>query len=151
MCVIVDANLASHVFGSPTGSDFVPVVEWLTRKGGCLVYGGKLAIELGRITEVRRFVLELLRAGRARLIDSSELEIEEMNLRQARLCQSNDLHIVALALVSGARTLCSSDKILHKDFKNPKLISNPRGAVYQTAGHRSLLRHTSSCGRDKKK
>lgn len=146
MCVIVDANLASLVFGNPTGSDFVPVVEWLAQKG-CLVYGGKLADELGRIESARRLVLALQRAGRARLVDRAKLEAEEMNVKRTRLCQSNDLHIIALALVSGARTLCSRDVALHRDFKNWQLISRPRGSVYQTAEHKRLLRHTPSCRR----
>jgi len=149
--VIVDTNLASLVFGSPPDSDFVPVVEWLTRKDGCLVYGGRLVDELWRIESARRFVRTLQQAGRANLIDRAEVEVEEINVKRANLCQSNDLHVIALALVSGARTLCSRDAALHKDFKNPKLISKPRGSVYQNAGHQRLLRHTSSCRRGKKK
>jgi hypothetical protein len=149
--VIIDANLASIVFGIPPDSDFIPVLEWLTRKGGCLVYGGKLADELWRIESSRRLIRALQQAGRANLIDKSELEVEEMNLKEVNLCQSNDLHIIALARVSGARTLCSHDITLHKDFKNPKLISKPRGSIYQNARHKRLLRHTSSCQRGKKK
>ena len=127
-------------------------MEWLTKKDGCLVYGGRLADELRRIDNARRLVLVLQRAGRARLIDKYELEVEEMNLKRTGLCQSDDLHVIALARVSGARTLCSKDAHLCRDFKNHKLISNPRGSVYRTAtkAHKKLLRHTSSCRKGKK-
>jgi hypothetical protein len=37
------------------------------------------------------------------------------------------------------RILFSRDKALHKDFKNPALIANPRGSVYQKASHCKLL------------
>jgi hypothetical protein len=56
MCVIVDANIASMVFGVPSDGEFAPVLNWLTKKGGCLVYGGKLADELSRVESVRRFI-----------------------------------------------------------------------------------------------
>jgi hypothetical protein len=151
VCVVVAANLASIIFRVPPDNDFIPVLEWFTQKGGCLVYGGKLADELWRIESARRFVRVLQQAGRAILIEKAKLEIEEMNLSRAKLCQSNDLHVIALARVSGARTLCSHDTVLHKDFKNPRLISKPRGSVYQNARHKRLLRHTSSCQRGKKK
>lgn len=149
MCVIVDVNVASMVFGVSPDGEFVPVLNWLTKKGGCLVYGGKLADELSRVESVRRFIRVLQQAGRAILIDQSELGVKELELSLAKQCQSNDLHIIALACVTGARTLCSHDIRLHKDFKNPKLIARPRGSVYQTAKHKRLLRHTTSCGRGK--
>lgn len=140
MCVIVDANLASAVFGSPTHPDFMPVMDWLQCKGR-LVYGGQLTHELEQ-AGVRKYLLELNRAGRAVPWPDAKIASEEKRVR----CRSNDPHVIALARVSGARTLCSRDKRLHADFKDPKLVSNPRGSVYQTRQHRRLLRHTASCG-----
>lgn len=148
MCLIVDANLASHVFGEPTHNDFQPVMVWLTspREDGRLVFGGHLAIELNKVNAARRFVKALQQAGRARFIPTVALKAETDNL--PALCVSNDYHVIALARVSGARILCSRDKALHQDFSNTKLVSHPRGHVYQNAKHKHLLRsygHTSAC------
>lgn len=149
MCLIVDANLASRVFGHPPEEDFIPVLDWL-EKDGCLVVGGHLTTELGRLDKARRFVITLLRAGRARQIPDSDVEKEEAGIRAH--CQSNDGHVVALARVSGARTLCTHDRDLQGDFRNPLLISQPRGSIYQRREHAApLLKHTTSCGRLKRR
>lgn len=142
MCVIVDANLASVVFGSPAHPDFAPVIDWLHGEGR-LVYGGQLTRELEKAGRVRKYLLELNRAGRALPYPDAALETEARRVR----CRSNDPHVIALARVSGARTLCSRDTLLHADFKDAKLVSSPRGMVYQSSSHRPLLRHTASCGR----
>ena len=147
MCVIVDANLASRIFAQPAEEDFAPVIEWLISGEGGLVIGGKLASELGRLGNPRRLVLALLRAGRARQIPAPVVQVEEEWVAETGLCRSNDLHVVALARVSGARTLCTLDRALQRDFRNPQLVAGPRGSIYQRREHVPLLRHTSSCGR----
>lgn len=116
---------------------------------GGVVYGGKLAKELFRVEAARRSVLELKRSGRAFQIDNQQVENEEQVVIQMGMCQSNDSHIIALARISGARTLCSSDGDLHEDFKKKQLIDKPRGCVYQNSGHIGLLKHTSGCRRPK--
>lgn len=149
MCLIIDANLAARVFATETGTlsaDYAPLIRWL-EKGGCVVFGGKLTEELCRVAGVKRYLLQLLRAGRARFVSATAIEEEEDRIRALDLVQSNDFHVLALARASGARTLCSADQLLHRDFRNRRLISNPRGSVYQSARHWRLLKHTKSCGR----
>jgi hypothetical protein len=147
MCVIVDANLASRVFGSPAEPDFSPVIDWVVQRGGELVVGGQLAAELDRLGEPRRFLRALVRAGRARLVPDTEVDQETRKVEAAGLCVSNDCHVIALARVSGARTLCTADRALQTDFSNPNLVARPRGKVYQRQEHRHLLKHTRSCRR----
>jgi len=148
MCIIVDANLASVVFGDDIQDDFKPVIDWLTlpRKDGKLVYGGQLATELDRVSSARRFVKSLIQAGRARRIPDNDIAAEAR--RVADQCVSNHAHVIALARISGARILCSRDANLHTDFTNPALITAPRGHVYQNSAHRPLLQrygHTAAC------
>jgi hypothetical protein len=148
MCIIVDANLAALIFSEPPTEDFQPIIEWLTlpNKNGKLVIGGHLAVELSRVNAASRFVKSLQQAGRARFIPTNAIE-DETN-RMKAICVSDDPHIIALARVSGARVLCSSDTTLHRDFTNQELISDPRGHIYQNAEHEHLLRlygHTSAC------
>lgn len=147
MCLIVDANLAAAVFASPPHSDFVPVLDWLEKRDGCVVYGGRLAAELIRIEKARRYLLNLVRAGRARLVPDGPISTEERTVTKTGLCRSNDVHVMALARISGARTLCTRDRDLQRDFRDSRLISDPRGSIYLRPEHSRLLRHTGSCGR----
>jgi hypothetical protein len=148
MCIIIDANVASQIFSNPKDEDSVPVLNWLF-KDGAVVYGGKLAQELFKVRAARRSILEFKRSGRAFQIDSQQLENEEQVILQLDVCRSNDPHVIALARVSGARTLYSHDELLHEDFKNRQLIDKPKGCVYQNSGHIGLLKHTSGCRRPK--
>ena len=147
MCLIVDASLAAAVFASPPQPDFVPVLDWVEKRDGCIVYGGRLAGELMRIEKARRYLRTLLQAGRALRFQDDSVETEQAAVVGTGLCRSNDAHVVALARVSGARTLCTRDRDLQRDFRNPQLVSDPRGSVYQRREHANLLRHTGSCGR----
>jgi hypothetical protein len=144
MCLIVDANLAGKVFTTPPDPDFAPVIDWL-RKGGRLIFGGHLRTELLRIERLRSLFVELQRGGRALQIPDAEVDREEAVVRETGHCQSNDGHVIALARVSGARTLCTHDKTLQRDFRNHQLIAKPRGSIYQRKSHEKLLRHTPSC------
>ena len=67
--------------------------------------------------------------------------------------ESDDPHVLGLALVSGARLLYTNDLNLQKDFKNPALI-RPRGKVYTTVvnhrftdAHERLLKQRNLCSR----
>jgi rRNA-processing protein FCF1 len=153
MCLIIDANLAPAVFGeNSNSSDFRPVIDWLTfpKKNGKLVVGGKLKFELYKIENARRFIIRLIQAGRARDI-TENVDKETEKVRNMPELKSDDPHIIALAKVSGARILCSNDKDLREDFRNPKLI-DPRGHIYQNAKQKHLLSkygHTIACGQGK--
>jgi hypothetical protein len=151
MCLIVDANMASRALGNSLDPDCVPVRDWLFKGDGCLVFGGRLASELDRVSIARKRLLELNRAGRARRIDDSAVQEEQQTVDATGLCRSNDSHVVALARVSGARVLCTGDGNLRQDFKNPELVSKPRGKLYQREEHAHLLVHSTSCGRRAKR
>jgi len=147
MCVIIDASIAPLLFRNPPDKNFLPVSNWLhdPNKDGRLVYGGRLTQELFRVESTRRYLRALQQAGKAFLIPDRAISAEEAHVIALRLCRSNDPHVIALARISGARTLCSDDEDLHHDFKNLRLIK-PKGYVYQEPGHAHLLRHTKSCG-----
>ena len=81
----------------------------------------------------------------------------EVSRRKARLQRtggfiSNDPDILALAQISGARLLFSNDEKLQKDFRNKRLIDNPRGTSYATrrsheftSTHRRILNKPNLC------
>jgi predicted nucleic acid-binding protein len=144
VCLIVDANLAGAIFKASPDPELAPVIDWL-RKDGRLVFGGLLRAELMRLVTLRGLLVELQRQGKALRIPDADVAREETAVLATGHCVSNDGHVVALARVSGARTLCTHDRDLQTDFRNPRLVSKPRGSIYQRRNHARLLRHTSSC------
>jgi hypothetical protein len=152
MCIIIDANFAADLFADPKNADNAPVISWLFDKGkdGIMVYGGKLAEELFIIRQAHRSIRTLAQAGRAMAISDKEVNTQQGKVLAMNICQSDDPHIIALAQISGARTLCSHDGALHGDFKNKALIDGPRGSIYQNEKHSRLLKHTPSCIKPRK-
>jgi hypothetical protein len=146
VCLIVDANVAPKFLVQSSA-----IVDWLFGERGAprLVAAGKLREELARNKDVSRQLVTLERAGRLRFVDAERIRHEEQRLRATAACASNDPHVLALAIVSGARTLATDDNALAADFKNKAIIDQPRGSIYRDPEkHGRLLRHTTSCGVD---
>ena len=138
MCAIVDANVANEVFGDTRTQAGKQFFDWLSSPRGQLVVGGRLLEELGRSGDFVRWLKVALRSGRARSVTKAETENQENELRRRELYTSNDVHVLALALVSGARLLYTNDTALIADFKNREVVANPRGKVYTTARNASF-------------
>ena len=155
MCAILDANVAGEVFGTerpPAGTAFF---KWINSGRGRLIVGGTLLRELDRNRRFREWHQQAALAGRVQRLRDDAVDDRMRQLRDARACRSNDEHVVALALVGGARLLYSNDRDLQLDFKDKNLIDAPRGRVYSTRGrgeltrqHRSLLANRNLCARN---
>jgi hypothetical protein len=143
VCLIIDANRASLVFGQPH-DDYRPILDWLER-GGMIVFGAKLARELDRVDAARRYLRALVQAGRAHQASGTTVDAEEAAMAAVGAIRSDDPHVLALARATGTRLLCSNDERLIADFKDKKWIDRPRGKVYRTKAHARLLGHTSGC------
>ncbi|MDE0250694.1 MAG: PIN domain-containing protein [Gammaproteobacteria bacterium] len=151
MCAIVDAHIASEVFspdGPEAGQKFL---EWINAGTGRLVTGGKLLQELYK-TPAIKWMKEARFTGAMKIVNEQEVDELTEQLERGNQCQSDDSHVVALAQISGARLLYSNDKDLHKDFKNPILINNPRGKIYSTneyhhfsENHKKLIEDKDLC------
>lgn len=141
MCVIVDMNVASTVLLNPTDKTFAPVRDRLfgTKRPIRLVYGGQLVEEYSKNRALRRSLFKLKQAARVFQVNDGVVKIETKNLRNSGVCRSNDAHIIALARVSKARVLISLDDDLIRDFKNARLIDQPRGKIYKQPSHSRLL------------
>ena len=141
MCAIIDANVASEVFGSspqPAGKEFL---DWVNKGSGRLVSGGKLLQELESASPgFRQWAATAISAGKMRLANAGEVDSRTTELLRQQRCRSNDPHVIALAQVSGARLLYSNDTTLHADFKDRSLIDNPAGSVYTTNQGKSFTR-----------
>lgn len=139
MCIIVDANVANDLCNGT--EDSAPVLKWLLTGGGALIIGGKLTGELFR-TKLRDTLVVLDRAGRLRRVDSVRIEEVESKLDKDS-CRSDDLHIIATAVVSGCRLVYTRDQNLQKDMKNKKVV-DPVASIYTKRSHRHLL-HPCEC------
>jgi predicted nucleic acid-binding protein len=144
MCLIVDANAAGTFLAQKSA-----VIDWLlgTKGSPRLCAGGKLTRELEIVGNVRVLLRQLSEAGRLRRIPDADIEAQVRQLKSKKLHRSNDAHVLALAIASGARTLATADASLIADFKNPRIIHDPRGRVYRDPDkHGRLLCHTpQSC------
>lgn len=158
MCAILDANVAFEVFGddnkrTDAGERFL---KWVFAGAERLVVGGKLLEELRIPPDL---ALQLQGAGRMKTEPKATVDARAKQLQDS--CSSDDPHIVALALVSGARLLYTNDHKLMEDFTNPKLIDQPQGKIYPARGdgkyrdgrfqrtHRDLLRRRDLCRRSR--
>ncbi len=152
MCGIVDANVAHEVFGNdrpPAGARFF---NWLASPRGQLIVGGELRRELSRDQRLVRWLGNAIQYGRARTIPEEAVEERSEDLRRRDICKSNDDHVLALAIASGARLLYTNDGLLMDDFRNPNIVPGPRGRIYTTRdrkhfrpAHKKLLGMRNLC------
>ncbi len=135
MCIILDANMLSR-FKKRADEDMRPVWHWLSKENSKIAYsttekfkdewtkggGGNILRELERSKKLKSV--------------SNECVLEIQKELEDRI-ESNDSHIIALAIVAKAKRLVSSDRDLCTDFKNSNLVG---GKVYQNKTHAHLLR-----------
>ncbi len=136
MGAIVDANVADEVFGSNRSEAGRQFFDWIDAGKGILMVGDGILKEFGRTSfrkeKIKDWIRQAILAGNVREFKEPEIKRLKTGLLDERRCKSDDPHVLALAQVSGARLLYSNDKNLQRDFKNKKLIDQPRGKVYST-------------------
>ena len=140
MCLIVDVNMLSEMLLMNNDEDLTSIRTKILSGIVKINYGGsKLLEEYSKNYTAYKIVLQLDRAGFAILHDQNSIDEEEDRLKNEKLCISDDEHIIALAVIAKVRILCSKDIDLHSDFTNTKLLSRPKGKVYQNKSHDHLL------------
>jgi|SRR5271157_1796671 len=145
MCVIVDTNCCHKVLRSPCSKEYEPVFEWIWSGDGKLIYGGKLEKEMRLDSKTKRLLIQWSRAGKAIKYRKEDMADEEKRIHGSGLMKSNDPHVLALAVVSKTRTLCTDDKNLWSDFTNKSLVPMKDCCVYRDAKDRPALKHTTGC------
>lgn len=134
MCAILDANMFGE-FKNQSNEDMQPVWNWLEQKNGKIAYTNTRKFEeeweRGGLTDL---IQQLQRTGKLKEIPARDVRQKENELKGN--IDSDDEHIIALAMVANVKVLVSNDTALHRDFKNRDLVG---GKVYQTARHKHLL------------
>ena len=164
MCTIIDKNIISELWdegGNPAGQGFRRLVD--SGKVPLVVGGSKMKEEFGldrldKVSKLKIWIQQLRLAGRLRqesdrMVDAMARQLV-LGEGAASQIKSNDHHVIALAVLSGARLLYTNDQDLQSDFGNGQLMEQPRGRVYSTACNddfnkrrRSLLARTDLCTR----
>lgn len=141
MPLIIDANVANECL-IPT-PDAEPVIRGLMNGKIRCVSGQRHKAEM-LACRFRSIYRQLLLAGRLTEFPEEQIDAAERDLPQP--LASDDPHILALAIASGARVLFSRDQPLHSDFTNKDIINTPRGRVYQNADQHKHLLAPNLCG-----
>ncbi len=144
MCIIIDANIIAFFFNEPNHKDNEPVHKWIEEGDGRLIYGGQLKKELSKVKEARRILAGWKRAGIALDRSGDKLDAQELIVKRM-VKKSDDPHVLALALESGARILYTDDKNLMTDFKNRNIIPTPPGKIYRRGKCKPTLEHCPGC------
>ena len=150
MCAIVDTNCLPEVFarvGRSRGGKLF--YDWMTTGHGKLVVGGRCRHEIKKSEVVHKWMRQAKLNGRAIFVEDVHVNRKEQKIEAEGGIISDDPHIIALALISGARLLHSRDGALQKDFTRKEIVNNPRGKVFPTEAsakaQRTLLENKSLC------
>lgn len=143
MCAILDTNTFGR-FRNESDENLEPVRKWLRQRNGRIVYSNteKYKKEWKR-GGMEDWIRERSRSAQYRLI--SEGVQEKENELKGKI-NSDDEHIIALAMVTGVKVLISyseyesgqsGDGDLFDDFKDKNLVG---GKVYTKKSHAHLLK-----------
>ena len=143
MCIIVDTN-TFHKFKEPNDEDMEPVWTWLEKRGGKIAYSDTEKLEeewnRGGMQNLRN---RLRRTGKLKIVSPQDVE-EKANELSGEI-ESNDEHIIALAIIAGVKILVSyreGDSGLFTDFKNRELVG---GRVYTRKAHAQRMLRKDTC------
>lgn len=152
MCIIVDNSVRDIVFGEKMTVSGERLRNRINDQQRKLVVGGKLVRELSEAESFRIWLVQAQLADLVLEFPDADVEARIELVKRDSKCRSNDEHVVALALLSGCRVLCANDRKLREDFRDPEIVSRPRGKLYsidQRANDRrqyeNLLIWTRSC------
>ena len=140
-CAIVDANAVSDVFGDSPSEAGAGLRRWIGDGRGRLASGGQLHEELRAASGgFRRWAAAARGAGQLRIFDDETVQAQVERFEAHPERRSNDSHILALAMASGARLLYTNDEALQQDFTDRALVNSPRGRVFSTRVNRQFDR-----------
>lgn len=129
MKTIVDSSVAAEVWKGDTAR-FALFRAWVARGDGLVLYatGGKFEAEMRRIGPTPGWA-EWRRRGRLLRVLADAVAAAEGEISESAV-ESDDSHLLAVAVAVGARMLCADDAALRADFANraalPALPDGPR-------------------------
>lgn len=113
MPIIIDTNCFANVFSrtSKKHAEFEPVLSWIIEGKGLIIYGGtKYKQELKKAKKYQTIFRFLKEVGKA--VNKSDIDIDRFQKEIEKLKESetfNDVHLLAISVVSKCRIICSED------------------------------------------
>ena len=132
MCGVVDNDVASEVFGDRQTAAGKGFRDWLDRRRGSLAVGGDLLDELEGNGKFKEWYARNIQSGLILQIGRDRITPVQRRLEREGRCRSNDTHVLALAVASGARLLYTNDINLMDDFRNRNIVPGLPGKIYTT-------------------
>ena len=145
MCIVIDTNVWPCVFRSDSArhTDYKPVLNWITKGPGFVVYGGsKYQRELRNAPRYQAVFLELRKKGRAKIINHTLVDEHQDDVeRVVNTPTCDDAHLIAIFRVSGCRLLCSNDQRADVFIKDRCCYVHQQKppSIYRNSNHRHLL------------
>lgn len=143
MCIIVDTN-TFHKFKEPDNEDMEPVWTWLEKRDGKIAYSDTEKLEEewdnGGMQNLRN---QLRQAGKLKVVSSEDVQEKADELKGE--IESDDEHIIALAIIAGVKVLISyreGDRDLFDDFRDKNLVG---GRVYTRKAHAQRMLKRDTC------
>ena len=133
MCIVLDASRFGK-FQQVADENMKPVRDWVYRGNGKIAYANTTDLKREWDKEAPKLRKELQRRAKLKLVPRNSVQRKQAELEGK--IQSNDAHIIALAIVAEVKLLVSADKDLCCDFANPDLVG---GEVYQTKDDQDKL------------
>ncbi len=130
MCIIVDANLQGLFM--KRHPDMLPVHDWIKKKGSKIAHSYTPKFRKETTPKFRTELSNLSRRGKVKLIPPEQVQKQQKTLTGL---QSDDPHIIALALAAKVKVLITDDKKLKKDF-----IQHVGGKIYRNEDDKGLLK-----------
>ena len=152
MCGVVDNDVVFEVFGDRQTGAGKGFRDWLDKRRGSIAVGGDLLDELTANGRFREWYTRNIQSGLILQIGRDRIAPIQKKLEREGQCQSNDKHVLALAIASGARLLYTNDNLLMADFRNRTIVPGLPGKIYTTRdrkdfrpAHRKLLGMRNLC------
>ncbi len=146
MCLVIDTCTLASVFNpqDKNHGNFYPVRKWIVERDGKMVFGGsKYKRELKKMPKYLPIIAELQRAGKCVLLDDFLVDDKENDIKRKYIYRDfDDVHIVAIVIVSRVRIICTNEKRAIPWYKKkelyPKGIKKPK--LYTSKNNRNLLK-----------
>ncbi len=130
MCMIIDTNTISCVFSSDNNkhNDFKPVLKWFLYDKAKIILGGKLLTKELSEKHLQRFLplmKEFALLNKIHYISNEQVDLKEEEIKSKEKNKDfDDPHIIALAILSKAKIICSDDSRSFKFIKKMKEYDN---------------------------
>ena len=139
MCVIIDVNMHGDYLNREN-KHMKPLRNWIENGSGRVAYSPyeEFNRELMGNSKMRKQITTYRRNGLAKFVNKKDVASKLEELKSEPL-ESDDAHILAVALAGNIRLLTTEDGPLQRDFRKFIGKGKLRGKVYQYSNHTHLL------------